>query len=244
MIKNSLVCDNLTIHQEGQIILKNISFTLFPGAFIRLEGPNGSGKTSFLRALARLDRTNSGKLYYNKCLVDDFPEDYNKIILYLSDKEAFDEDLTLLENLTFWAELYDSFLLLPATIATFSLENQLNKKVYQISKGFKHRLLLSLLFLKTSRIWLLDEPFVNLDKETRFLVKNLFSSHLTNGGIIIYSDHLFQDNKEKDLAKLEKIGYKFNDTAQLDEKAVVISMMSFKSNSTEFFDQDAIFFQK
>jgi heme exporter protein A len=238
MRKNSLLCQDITLHQAGITILKNLSFTLLPGALVKLEGPNGSGKTSLLRVLARLDKSNRGSIHYNQCLVDDFPEDYNKIILYLSDKESYDDDLTVMENLTFWSDLYDSFLLLPATIETLNLGYSLDKKPFQLSRGFKKRLILSLLLLKPSRIWILDEPFVNLDKEIRYLVENIFMSHLSNGGIIIYSDHLFQDNQRKDIAILEKISYKLGDTARLDAKAVAIDIKSFKSCNTEFFDQE------
>ncbi len=221
MKKNTLVCDQLTIIRNNRTLIKNLSISLMPGSLILLDGENGLGKTSLLEVLARLDKNNSGSIYYNNCLVDDYPEEYNKIILYLSDKDGLESLMTVSQTLDFWAELYDSYIIIPAAVRTFNLEEVLDLEIVYLSKGMKKRLVLARLLLQRRRIWLLDEPFTYLDSNSCIILANLMTSHVGQGGIIIYSDHL-REEKTKTVAEDEKMGYKMTDTSKLDKKFLKI----------------------
>ena len=81
MRKNTLICENISIYKSDNLILKNIGFSCMQGSFVRLVGENGSGKTSLLRCIARLDNRNLGTIHYNGCLVDEFLNEYKQIII-------------------------------------------------------------------------------------------------------------------------------------------------------------------
>lgn len=235
MRKNTLVCENISIFRGGRIILEKVSFSLMPGASVRLVGENGSGKTSLLRCLARLDDTNSGSITYNSCLVDDFINDYRQIILYISDKDQLNDQMTVYEIISFWGAIYGSEMLLGAAIHTMGLEDYLDFQAKFLSKGLKKRVILLRLLLQRARIWLLDEPFVNLDFERVGVLSNIINTHLSNGGILVFSDHTKDNIKSlsKDVAKLENLGYKFGDSSQLEKQEVMLMINSFKSLNKE-----------
>lgn len=229
-MKNALTCENLTIVKNSEVILQNVAFSLLPGALVKLMGGNGSGKTSLLRCIARLDKSNLGRLSYNCCDVDEFIDEYKQIILYISDKEQLNEEMTVFETMRFWAELYSSIMLVAAAANTFELEEYFEFKVKFLSKGLKKRLVLSRLLLQKARIWLLDEPFVNLDGDGLATTKNIIVTHLSHGGIVIASDHseVCEESKWKDLADYENIGYKLENSSQLEKQKILLKMQDFK----------------
>ena len=230
MRKSTLICENLSIYKSDNLILNNISFSCMPGSYVRLVGENGSGKTSLLRCIARLDNTNLGTIHYNGCSVDEFLNEYKQIILYISDKSQLNEQLTVYETITFFGSLYNSMILLEAAVKTFELEEYLDCQIKFLSKGLKKRVVLSRLLLQRARIWLLDEPFVHLDNESIKAISNIINTHLSNGGILLLSDHM-QDNIKsslKNVAIPENIGYKIDESFQLNKQSVTLVMKSFK----------------
>ena len=230
MRKNTLICENISISKGGNIILQNISFSLMPGACVSLVGAIGSGKTSLLRFIARLDNVNSGTITYNSCVVDEFLNEYKQIILYISDKEQLTDQMTVYETICFWTELYNAEIVSQAAVHTFELEQYLDLQIRHLSKGLKKRVILLRLLLQRARIWLLDEPFVNLDMDSINIVYNIINSHLSNGGILILSDHM-RDNSNytaKDVAELENIGYKVDHGSQINARKVMLVIKDFK----------------
>jgi heme exporter protein A len=205
MRKNSLVCERLSIFRGSLTILENISFTAMQGACIQVAGKNGSGKTSLIRCLARLDNSNLGLITYNNCNIDEFIDEYKQILLYISDKDQLDDDMTIYEIGNIYSIMYGSEMLLPAAVQTLDLEEYLDYQIKTLSKGTRKRVILMRLILQKARLWLLDEPFSNLDKHSINLIQNLFEVHTSNGGIVIFSDN--QDVFEEGLAKTSEIIY-------------------------------------
>jgi len=231
-MKNSLTCDSVTIFKDNKKLIENIGFSVMPCGFIQLTGENGIGKTSLMRVIARLDTSNTGTIFYNGCNVDDYIDEYKKIILYISDKEQVIGSSTVYEILDFWGQIYNSELLIPAICCTFGLESYLETQIKFLSKGIKKRVVLSRLMLQKARIWLLDEPFTNLDQNSSDILNNIVRSHIVNGGIIIMIDHSmnFEQYYKKHLATIENIEYKLNDSWQLEKQKILLQIKDFKLN--------------
>lgn len=229
-MKNCLTCNALNIFKGDKSLIENLGFSAMPGALIQIVGGNGIGKTSLMRAIARLDTSNSGSIYYNDCNVDDFIEQYKKIILYISDKDQVTENFTVFENLDFLGQLYGSEMLLPAASHTMGLDDYLELQVKFLSKGIRKRVVLSRLLLQRARIWLLDEPFTHLDQDSVKVLENIIATHLANGGIVIIIDHSmnFEKSYKKDLAEAENIEYKLTNSSQFEKQKTLLKIQDFK----------------
>lgn len=231
-MKNSLTCQSITIFKGDDKIIDELGFSVMPGGFIQIAGENGVGKTSLIRCIGRLDTSNLGNISYNGCDADEFIDEYKQIILYISDKEQLVGHFTVYETLDFWSRVYGNEILLPAACETFGLCEYLEMQIKFLSKGLKKRVVLSRLLLQRARIWLLDEPFTNLDQSSVAVVENIIGSHLANGGIVIMIDHSrnFEKSYQNHIAEVENIEYKVINSSQLEKQKTLLKIQDFKVN--------------
>ena len=184
MLSLSSVCINTS---ESELI-KNLSVTFLPSSIVYFRGKNGCGKTSLLRAIAGIKGISSGQITFGKNNI--IPEDLVKpYCVYIGHKTGVKTELTVIENIEFWAKTYNSPELVSAAIFYFKLEDYIHTKCYALSAGQKQRVALAKLLACSSPIWLLDEVENNLDTNSRELLNNLIISKANNGGIIIASSH-------------------------------------------------------
>ena len=170
---------NLTISRGGLPLLENVSFDVPAGEALILRGPNGVGKTSLLRTLAGLQDVEAGK-------IDADPDD----LLYASHADGVKSQLTVVENLAFWAEVYGQTVL-DDVYDQFELTELKSRLAGTLSAGQKRRLGLARLGVAGRQIWLLDEPTVSLDQVSvaRF-ASFLQNKHLAAGGSALIATHI------------------------------------------------------
>jgi heme exporter protein A len=170
---------NLTKHFGRLSALRDVAATIRPGEFIALLGPNGAGKTTFLRILAGLSRPSSGTAAIGGTALRTAAA--RKHVGYLSHSTALYMDLTALENLRFYARLFD----LPgsegdllAQIGRVGLAGREREPVRHYSRGMAQRLAIARAFMHEPAILLLDEPFTGLDQSgVDFLAAFLSECH-------------------------------------------------------------------
>ena len=169
----------LACARGGVPVLSGVSFTVEAGQALVLRGANGIGKTTLLRTLAGLQPALSGEI--------DLPDDQ---AAYASHADGIKAQLSVEENLSFWAEVYGNPV--PDTIyEAFDLVDLRHRMAGTLSAGQKRRLGLSRLGVIGRKVLFLDEPTVSLD---RFSV-NLFADfirdqHLAKGGIAVIATHI------------------------------------------------------
>ena len=170
---------DLACARGGVPVLAGVSFTVEAGQALVLRGANGIGKTTLLRTLAGLQPALSGDI--------DLPDDQ---AAYASHADGIKAQLSVEENLSFWAEVYGNPV--PDTIyEAFDLVDLRHRMAGTLSAGQKRRLGLSRLGVIGRKVLFLDEPTVSLD---RFSV-NLFADfirdqHLAKGGIAVIATHI------------------------------------------------------
>ena len=180
-------CNNLNI-SRNKPLLSNIGFTLLPKSILVIKGRNAVGKTTFLHTIAGFYSLQGEVQLYNIKLKKD-KQTYLKNIEFLLDKPVMIEDFTVLEHLQFLGEMRDKEILIQAIIRTYALEDILDKEIKELSEGEKQRLHLSKLLLSDRKLWILDEPYVNLDEEFINIFNNVMLSYISSGGIIILTTH-------------------------------------------------------
>ena len=178
----------LACERGGLRLFDQLSFALAPGGLLRVRGANGSGKTTLLRTLAGLTRPAAGTVRWRGNPID---QDFRKEFLFLGHAPAVKDELTVLENLEFSAQLSG----LEGTESKQALE-QLNiahladLPSRYLSQGQRRRAALARLALSASiLLWLLDEPFAALDSAGIAQVSALCGGHLAGGGMLVLSSH-------------------------------------------------------
>jgi heme exporter protein A len=167
-----------------------LSFALNPGELLLLKGRNGSGKTSFLRAIAGLLELESGSVVWNEVAVTREPQVFKNSLVWMAHQVGFKGDLTLLENLHFEAALRpQSGQDIEDVLNRLGLNRLKRLPMRSLSAGQRRRVALARMLLSEAQLWIMDEPVTNLDSEGRALVMELVGEHLAADGMVIMAAH-------------------------------------------------------
>ena len=143
---------------------------------IAVLGQNGSGKTTFLKALSGLYVPKSGIIKYNKEIKIEFPMSYlsykkwerfiKKSVLYLDNSSFFYKELSIKDNIEYFSEIGDfNRIKIYDDLIRYKI-GELNKPIKYLSEGTRQKLVIIFAINTTKSLILLDEPDKNLDEET------------------------------------------------------------------------------
>ncbi|MFT5501577.1 MAG: heme exporter protein A [Woeseiaceae bacterium] len=185
-----LSADALTLFRGERCLFQELSFALNPGELLLLEGRNGSGKTSLMRAIAGLIELESGEIYWDDVPVRGNRQAFHDGLVWMAHRVGFKADLSLVENLRFESALRRPSLRDFEDILTRLDINRLKRlPMRSLSAGQQRRVALARLLMSAASLWMLDEPVTNLDREGRALVLELVSEHLARDGMVIMAAH-------------------------------------------------------
>jgi len=151
-------------------VVNNIAMQVRPGEIYGFLGPNGSGKTTFLRMLCGLLTPDGGE---GNCLGLDFRRESAEIkkrVGYMTQKFSFYEDLTIEENLNFIARLYeipDRKAAVEKSLERLGMVKRRKQLAGTLSGGWKQRLALAACLIHKPQLLLLDEPTAGVDPKAR-----------------------------------------------------------------------------
>ncbi len=185
-----LTADDLTLFRGERCLFKELSFALNPGELLLLEGRNGSGKTSLMRAIAGLIELESGEIFWNGEPVRSYRQAFHGSLVWMAHRVGFKADLTLVENLKFESHLRaQSGKDLDEVLQRLDIGRLKRLPLRSLSAGQQRRVALARMLLSRVPLWLMDEPFTNLDREGRALVMELTTEHLDRDGMCIMAAH-------------------------------------------------------
>ncbi|MCL2378276.1 MAG: ABC transporter ATP-binding protein [Defluviitaleaceae bacterium] len=171
---------------------EDISFALAPGEVLGLLGPNGSGKTTTMKAIAGLIRVNSGEI--TVCGIDAiaYHEDAMRHTSCLIEAPALYEHMSVLKNLRLGARFYP-FVddeRINEVLNMVEMYKYRYDKVRSLSLGMRQRVGLALALLSSPELLILDEPANGLDIEGMVLVREVIKAAAAKGSAVLVSSHL------------------------------------------------------
>ena len=179
----------LAFSRNDEPVFGPLDFSLGAGETVLVEGDNGSGKTTLLRVLAGLLSPGEGEIRFDgqpaSC------DTRNGRMLWLGHRAGMNESLSARENLGFVAGLYGRRAgATPASaMQRVGIAGWLDEPLRTLSAGQQKRVGLARLLLLPGAIWLLDEPYANLDRHGIDLVNALIADHCAGCGAALVTSH-------------------------------------------------------
>ena len=185
-----LTAKDLTLFRGERCLFKGLGFALNPGELLLLEGQNGSGKTSLMRALAGLIEFETGEVLWDDQPVREYRQAFHGALVWMAHRTGLKLDLTLVENLGFEGKLRSpSGADFEEVLERLEIQRLKHLVVRSLSAGQQRRVALARMLLSKATLWFMDEPVTNLDRDGRRLVMNLVTEHLDRGGMCIMAAH-------------------------------------------------------
>lgn len=175
-----------------QQLFTNLSFELSAGELLQVQGENGKGKTTLLRALCGFIEPFSGQIRWHGQNIREMDEAYHAELIYLGHLNAIKDELNALENLRISSalagcEVSDSVAI--AALRRMGLRGRETFPVKILSQGQRRRVALARLLVSKAPLWILDEPLTALDVGAVGLMQGLIGEHLANRGMVIFTTH-------------------------------------------------------
>lgn len=184
-----LSIENLTCARGRKTLFEGVGVTVGAKGVLVLKGANGVGKTTFLKTVAGLLPPAEGSVTFSGYDVFENLSGYQGLLHYIGHKNALKPRRTVKQNLSFWAKLRDTQELVPAALSCFDLEPFADVEVGKLSAGWQRKVALAKLICCHSTIWIMDEPFANLDEASRERLLEVVEVRANQGGIILLSSH-------------------------------------------------------
>jgi heme exporter protein A len=191
MAVDGLSVEKVHVWRGDRHVLKGVSLTLRPRELLHISGPNGTGKTTLLRVVCGLLRPEQGVVSWFGQSISAVRLEYQAALAYASHEPALKGDLTALENLRFAVGL-------KRRVAAANLRASLERTgvgacadlpARVLSAGQRRRVAMARVLAMSASLWLLDEPFTNLDAAGTALTLSLLQSHVERGGSALVVAH-------------------------------------------------------
>ena len=185
-----LKCTNLSKTYDFDNALNNVNLSIESGKIIGLLGPNGSGKTTFIKLLNGLLKPTEGEIFIDG---KNPGVETKKIVAYLPDKNYLDNSKTVKAILQLFADFYDDFDLERAQNMLKDLGIDITRRFKLLSKGMKEKVQVILVMCRRAKLYLLDEPIAGVDPAARDYILNTVIKNYNREATVIISTHLIAD---------------------------------------------------
>lgn len=188
-------CRQLACERDGRVLFEQLDLTVNNGDVVQIEGPNGCGKTTLLRALTTLLPDYHGDILWRGQSIQQVREkvraDYLSHLLFIGHLPGVRKTLTPRENLSFLAQLHQTVNIeqVDYSLAQVGLYGYEDMPGHQLSAGQLRRVSLARLYLTQATVWVLDEPYTAIDKQGVANLEQLFAKHAEEGGCVVLTTH-------------------------------------------------------
>ena len=172
-------------------VLQGVSAHIRPREVLHISGPNGTGKTTLLRVVCGLLRPEQGSVSWLGRSITTYRTEYQAALAYASHEPALKSDLTALENLRFAVGLKRRIAAdeLLAALHRTGVGACADLPARVLSAGQRRRVAMARVLAMNAPVWLLDEPYTNLDASGADLLSGLLQAHVEAGGLALVVAH-------------------------------------------------------
>lgn len=205
---NILMAENLCKTYFNKKALQGINLTIQQGKIVGLLGPNGSGKTTFLKIAAGILHPSSGQILIG----GQKPGVYTKsIVSYLPDTEYLFKWMKIKDAVQYFKDFYSDFDEEKAFQLLEFMKLDGNSSIKSLSKGMNEKLKLTLVLSRRAKLYILDEPLGGVDPSAREKILDAIINNFSEDSSMIITTHLVND--------IERI---FDDVAFISEGEIVL----------------------
>jgi len=256
-----LQAKNITLKFGKNLVLKNLSIEVKQGEILGIAGVSGAGKTTLINVLTGVLKPQNGRVVYNSRIIN--PQEskpielsknrklLTKLIGYSTQSSSFFEELTVVENLDFFGELWNvpsdirkkNMKTLLELLALTDSKQQLGIK---LSGGMKKRLDIACALIHNPKLLFLDEPTADLDPILRGKIWKIVQGLNEQGTTFVIASHFLEEIENvcssTCILHKGKITAKIPIKKKLTEIIVATNSQSFKKEllKSELFSQDEI----
>jgi heme exporter protein A len=188
---DGLEFEKVHVWRGDRHVLQGISAHVRPRELLHISGANGTGKTTLLRVVSGLLRPEQGSVTWLGQSITASRTEYQAALAYASHEPALKSDLTAIENLRFAVGLKRRVTAkeLLAVLDRTGVAACAELPARVLSAGQRRRVSLARVLAMDASVWLLDEPYANLDAAGSDLVSELLQAHVEQGGLALVVAH-------------------------------------------------------
>jgi ABC-2 type transport system ATP-binding protein len=191
----SIEVNNLTKYYGAQAAVNYISFSIKKGEIVGFLGPNGAGKSTTMKMITGFIGSSGGDIKVCGITVDENSIESRRKIGYLPENNPLYLDMYVKEYLMFVAQIYkvkNAKARVAEMIQKVGLEVEQNKKIGQLSKGYRQRVGLAQAIIHDPEVLILDEPTSGLDPNQLVEIRNLIKE-IGKEKTVMLSTHIMQE---------------------------------------------------
>ena len=186
-----LECSGLSKqYTSGCYALNNLNLSLERGQIIGLLGPNGSGKTTFIKLINDLLTPTSGQILIDGKLPG---VETKAIVSYLPERTHLDQSMKIKDLIKYFADFYEDFRTERAFTMLKDLNIDQNARLKNLSKGAKEKVQLILVMSRDAKLYIIDEPIGGVDPAARDYILHTILNNYNEEATILLSTHLIHD---------------------------------------------------
>jgi len=174
----------------GKTAVDGITMSLEPGHIYAMLGPNGSGKTTWMKMAAGLIKPTSGEVLYKDTPIG---IESRKEIAYMSTEPYFYDWMTVGDVGKYYKDFFADFSMDNYTDMVISMDLDMKQKVKSLSSGMMAKLKVAVTMARDAKIYMLDEPLNGIDLLARDEVMNMILDAASEDKILLISSHLVEE---------------------------------------------------
>ena len=180
----------LTKKFGAKTAVDNVSLAMEPGHVYAMLGPNGSGKTTWMKMAAGLVKPTSGEVFFCGKPVG---LESRKVVAYMSTEPYFYDWMTILDAGKYYSDFFEDFSMENFLSMLHEMDLNEKEKIRTLSSGMVAKMKIALTLARDAKVYMLDEPFNGIDLLARDEIRAAILNAATDEKLLLLSSHLVEE---------------------------------------------------